>query len=586
MPDSVHSNGRTPSPTGPDLDQSSTETPTLKSKVSILAEKFKGAIPKTIGFTIRHLAKQAPGNIITSEKIIRNAFSDINNPANFQIDESTNELRVTLVKRSDVPLSWALTKDPFAPNQNEWQMLAELHEDTKEHIQSLINNQVELAKSSANTDGFKLKLPWGDLKPRSEFSGQVYLVGGTFGSGKSASLSDKEINPQHVVAADPIKVALASGDYPISPKNLPSARAHTVSSEVAFQARKILNETKGADYVYDGSLRFPTELVEALRDSNKQAIVDYSVVPLQQSLIRVLSRDPAGEDPRIPFQFIREAFNQTSDTVQKIKGWADVTPEAAKIKKEQAETLLIESSSQSPEQTKKLVKELQSDNFRVSSEAKKQLTEASQLTKAETSALIEQAQTEGFKGQLLVRVFGPQHENSDPGSIVVDPDNLKKNVEISSDNVSGHLKVYTNEASKTFDAPSLPESITKNLSSEKIALLDQLNQNTFKNRKPSEKLLSLHEKNSSLQKPTSTKPELPSTLKDGLSSEQIEEINAFLEETYEKQLPTVRDLLGSGRFSEGELGFRQNNIPWLQEYLDLPIDEALDYHAKLPSVSK
>ncbi|HGS4696540.1 TPA: hypothetical protein ACMDQ5_004583 [Vibrio parahaemolyticus] len=242
---------------------------------------------------------------------VRRKVDELNSKSS--IPGETLKTRRLIMENSNEPLHEVVTSEGPESDKGIWERLNCPHADVQPHIQHLAVMREMHVKIATKEDGFK-DLPWNKI-PQGE--GRAFFVGGTYGSGKSHSLKSAGIDPQDAISPDPVKLALSSGVVPFSPKGISPSRSHTTSSQVAFTAKNKLDCTLKADYVLDGSLRDPNEVKSALV-SGKKVIVNFSVVPFQQSLLRVLARDPNGDDPRAPFSYVKSAFQQTAISLKEL----------------------------------------------------------------------------------------------------------------------------------------------------------------------------------------------------------------------------------------------------------------------------
>lgn len=148
-------------------------------------------------------------------------------------------------------------------------------------------------------------------------NGTFLFIGGTYGSGKSSSLEveDGSYHPNFAMSADSVKQTIHfMGEwYEDSYAGINSTynNLHHEGSITEYSARmKILEEKnieKGS-LIYDGSLGWTSDVEQALK-AGKNVIIKYSIVPIQQSLIRVFKRTGIS-GPKIPFQPVMESYER------------------------------------------------------------------------------------------------------------------------------------------------------------------------------------------------------------------------------------------------------------------------------------
>ncbi len=150
-------------------------------------------------------------------------------------------------------------------------------------------------------------------------SGIALFIGGTFGAGKSSLLTKYNINPEDALAADPIKITLATLGAVKGIRRASSNNVHHVSSEAAQLTQIALNQTFAKSYIYDGSLRDIGGIERALK-SGKRVVVNFLLVPIEISLLRVLSRPIGGKDSVIDFGATVDVYRATLKSLQDLRG--------------------------------------------------------------------------------------------------------------------------------------------------------------------------------------------------------------------------------------------------------------------------
>lgn len=146
----------------------------------------------------------------------------------------------------------------------------------------------------------------------------VYVLRGNTAAGKSTIVKKlgifphpSQTNKEGIINPDAYKVPLLAAESSSGVSLATHAQIHEESSVLARRVLREVESLPGGSLVIDKRFYGADDIDEALRLAERTGkqlhLVDIEA-PLEISLLRILTRERGGEDPRVPFEAVVEAF--------------------------------------------------------------------------------------------------------------------------------------------------------------------------------------------------------------------------------------------------------------------------------------
>lgn len=155
------------------------------------------------------------------------------------------------------------------------------------------------------------------FEEKSSKAGKVMFLGGASGAGKSSGLRKVDFDDKDAISPDPIKAFFVSKSNPAR-VNMSSGQLHANASAINGVLKEIVNKDYSRNYVADATLADLDDVMDSLA-AGKKTVIEFHIVPPEMSFLRVLSRDPGGNDPTLPMARLEDIYRGTLESLGKLE---------------------------------------------------------------------------------------------------------------------------------------------------------------------------------------------------------------------------------------------------------------------------